>query len=70
MFYYCLPFFDRIKSVYSRTMDKGLEEMSEDDKLTQMSELMYDTQRKKSAKITFKTLLQSLPLELVIHLKI
>ena len=51
-------------------MDKELEEMSEDDKLTQMSELMYDTQRKKSAKITFKTLLHSLPLELVIHLKI
>ena len=63
-------FFYRICSVYSRTMDKEFEEMSEDDKLTQMSELMYDTQRKKSAKITFKTLLHSLPLELVTHLKI
>ena len=70
MFFYRLPFFDRIKSVYSRTIDKELEEMSEDDKLTQMSELMYDTQRKKSAKITFKTLLHSLPFELVTHLKI
>ena len=64
------PFFDRIKSVYSRSMDKELEEMSEDDKLTQMSKLMYDTQRKKSAKTIFKTLLNSLPLELVTYLKI
>ena len=70
MFFYCLPFFDRIKSVYSRTMDKEFEEMSENDKLTQMSELMYDTQRKKSAKITFKTLLHSLQLELVTNSKI
>ena len=64
-FFFCLPFFDRIKSVYSRSMDKELEEMSEDDKLTQMSELLYDTKRKKSAKTIFKTLLHSLPLELV-----
>ena len=70
MIFYCLTFFDRIKSVYSRSIDKELEEMSEDDKLTQMSELMYDTQRKKSAKTIFKTLLHSLPLELVSHLKI
>ena len=70
MFFYCLPFLDRIKSVYSRSMDKELEEMSEDDKLTQMSGLMYDTQRKKSAKTIFKTLLHSLPLELVTYLKI
>ena len=64
------PFLIELRVYNSRTMDKEFEEMSEDDKLTQMSELMYDTQRKKSAKITFKTLLHSLPLELVTHLKI